>query len=78
MREGQPLLAALQAFDWLDRITPLQYRPESLRFVIESDSGFMQLPDWPQTFDTEKRFYLPRHVEIRYLPVPAIRYEEMQ
>jgi CRISPR system Cascade subunit CasD len=78
MREDQPLLEALQSFGWLDRITPDRRRPEHLRFVVESDTGFMQLPDWPQTFDVKKRFYLPRQVEIKYLPVPAKRYEEMQ
>ena len=77
LREGQTLREALQKFDWLDRATPDARRPSEMRFSVESEDGFVQLPDWAQTFDVKKRYYLPRRVEVKYLPSPSQRYVEV-
>jgi CRISPR system Cascade subunit CasD len=77
LREGLALREALQKFDWLDRVTPDARRPSELRFVVESDDGFVQIPDWAQTFDVKKRFYLPRRVDVKYLPTPDHQYAEL-
>jgi CRISPR system Cascade subunit CasD len=76
LREGQTLEEALKKFDWLDRVTSDVRRPSELRFVIESNDGFVQIPDWAQTFDVKKRFYLPRRVDVKFLPSPDQRYKE--
>lgn len=78
LRVDETLRQALQTFPWLDRVTPFNESRHSLklRHVIESDGGFVEIQDAPQTFNSRDRWYLPRRMEVAFLPIPSTRYKD--